>query len=107
MPAHDLTTDRRFGTGNADPAELAKFSALAHRFGQTFRGPSPFSVRPRKGAENIVKDSYADAVAWRLNSAFLQEAAENVALAAKVFGLLAQFVRDEQAVVDPVAQPIQ
>ena len=30
MPA--LDTDRRFGTGNADPAELAKFSALAHRW---------------------------------------------------------------------------
>ena len=27
-----LTTDRVVGTGNADPAELAKFSALAHRW---------------------------------------------------------------------------
>ena len=32
MPARDITTDRRYGTGNADPAELAKFSALAHRW---------------------------------------------------------------------------
>ena len=32
MPAHDSTAERRFGTGNADPAELAKFSALAHRW---------------------------------------------------------------------------
>jgi 2-polyprenyl-6-hydroxyphenyl methylase/3-demethylubiquinone-9 3-methyltransferase len=31
MPERD-NTDRRFGTGNADPAELAKFSALAHRW---------------------------------------------------------------------------
>ena len=31
MPVHDLITDRS-GTGNADPAELAKFSALAHRW---------------------------------------------------------------------------
>ena len=30
MPA--LDTDPRFGTGNSDPAELAKFSALAHRW---------------------------------------------------------------------------
>jgi 2-polyprenyl-6-hydroxyphenyl methylase / 3-demethylubiquinone-9 3-methyltransferase len=29
---HALTTDRTIGTGNADPAELAKFSALAHRW---------------------------------------------------------------------------
>jgi 2-polyprenyl-6-hydroxyphenyl methylase / 3-demethylubiquinone-9 3-methyltransferase len=29
---HALTTDRTLGTGNADPAELAKFSALAHRW---------------------------------------------------------------------------
>lgn len=27
-----VTTDRTLGTGNADPAELAKFSALAHRW---------------------------------------------------------------------------
>jgi 2-polyprenyl-6-hydroxyphenyl methylase/3-demethylubiquinone-9 3-methyltransferase len=27
-----ITTDRLVGTGNADPAELAKFSALAHRW---------------------------------------------------------------------------
>jgi 2-polyprenyl-6-hydroxyphenyl methylase/3-demethylubiquinone-9 3-methyltransferase len=27
-----VTTDRTIGTGNADPAELAKFSALAHRW---------------------------------------------------------------------------
>src|SRR5436309_2030730 len=27
-----VTTDRAIGTGNADPAELAKFSALAHRW---------------------------------------------------------------------------
>jgi 2-polyprenyl-6-hydroxyphenyl methylase/3-demethylubiquinone-9 3-methyltransferase len=27
-----ITTDRTLGTGNADPAELAKFSALAHRW---------------------------------------------------------------------------
>src|SRR6476661_3965976 len=27
-----ITTDRVVGTGNADPAELAKFSALAHRW---------------------------------------------------------------------------
>ncbi|HTL75831.1 MAG TPA: bifunctional 2-polyprenyl-6-hydroxyphenol methylase/3-demethylubiquinol 3-O-methyltransferase UbiG [Casimicrobiaceae bacterium] len=32
MPARDSTTDGRFGAGNADPAELAKFSALAHRW---------------------------------------------------------------------------
>jgi 2-polyprenyl-6-hydroxyphenyl methylase / 3-demethylubiquinone-9 3-methyltransferase len=29
---HALTTDRTIGAGNADPAELAKFSALAHRW---------------------------------------------------------------------------
>jgi 2-polyprenyl-6-hydroxyphenyl methylase / 3-demethylubiquinone-9 3-methyltransferase len=29
---HALTTERTIGTGNADPAELAKFSALAHRW---------------------------------------------------------------------------
>jgi 2-polyprenyl-6-hydroxyphenyl methylase / 3-demethylubiquinone-9 3-methyltransferase len=29
---HALTTDRTLGTGNADPGELAKFSALAHRW---------------------------------------------------------------------------
>jgi 2-polyprenyl-6-hydroxyphenyl methylase/3-demethylubiquinone-9 3-methyltransferase len=28
----DITTDRLIGTGNADPAELAKFGALAHRW---------------------------------------------------------------------------
>ena len=32
MPARDARLDRPFGTGNADPAELAKFSALAHRW---------------------------------------------------------------------------
>ena len=32
MPARHVTTDRIVGTGNADPAELAKFSALAHRW---------------------------------------------------------------------------
>ena len=30
--ASALTTERLVGTGNADPAELAKFSALAHRW---------------------------------------------------------------------------
>ena len=32
MPARDTTTDRRLGSANADPAEVAKFSALAHRW---------------------------------------------------------------------------
>lgn len=32
MPARESTAEHRFGTGNADPAELAKFSALAHRW---------------------------------------------------------------------------
>src|SRR5437868_14834731 len=31
-PIKATTTDRTIGTGNADPAELAKFSALAHRW---------------------------------------------------------------------------
>ena len=32
QPNAGATTDRAIGTGNADPAELAKFSALAHRW---------------------------------------------------------------------------
>ncbi|HEX6795200.1 MAG TPA: bifunctional 2-polyprenyl-6-hydroxyphenol methylase/3-demethylubiquinol 3-O-methyltransferase UbiG [Casimicrobiaceae bacterium] len=32
MHGRNITTDRSIGTGNADPAELAKFSALAHRW---------------------------------------------------------------------------
>ena len=32
MHGRTITTDRSAGTGNADPAELAKFSALAHRW---------------------------------------------------------------------------